>query len=31
MIIDDLKVSYIGIEAGPGVSVSGAEAVLAKL
>jgi alkyl hydroperoxide reductase 1 len=31
MIIDDLKVTYIGIESGGGVSVSGAEAVLAKL
>lgn len=31
MVIDDLKVSYIGIESGGGVSVSGADAVLAKL
>ncbi|PFH47497.1 hypothetical protein AMATHDRAFT_6678 [Amanita thiersii Skay4041] len=31
MIIDDLVVKYIGVEPGPGVSVSGAEVVLAKL
>ncbi|KAJ2815447.1 peroxiredoxin type-2 [Coemansia erecta] len=31
MIIDDLKVVYIGVEPAPGVSVSGAPAVLAKL
>ncbi|KDE07690.1 hypothetical protein MVLG_02149 [Microbotryum lychnidis-dioicae p1A1 Lamole] len=30
-IINDLKVEYIGIEEGGGVTVSGAEAVLAKL
>ncbi|ORY57998.1 Redoxin [Leucosporidium creatinivorum] len=30
-IIDDLKVTYIGIESGGGVSASGADAVLAKL
>ncbi|KAH8107288.1 thioredoxin-dependent peroxidase [Phellopilus nigrolimitatus] len=31
MIINDLKIEYIGLEAAAGVSVSGAEAVLAKL
>ncbi|KAJ1729702.1 peroxiredoxin type-2 [Coemansia sp. BCRC 34490] len=31
LIIDDLKVIYVGIEPAPGVSVSGAPAVLAKL
>ncbi|KAJ1891581.1 peroxiredoxin type-2 [Coemansia sp. RSA 455] len=31
MIIDDLKVIYIGVESAPGVTVSGAPAVLAKL
>ncbi|KAG0227868.1 hypothetical protein BGW42_001721 [Actinomortierella wolfii] len=31
MVIDDLKVVYIGVESAPGVSVSGAKAVLAKL
>ncbi|KAF7295640.1 Peroxiredoxin [Mycena indigotica] len=31
LIIDDLVVKYVEVEAGPGVTVSGAEAVLAKL
>lgn len=31
LIIDDLKVTYVGEETGPGVGPSGAEAVLAKL
>ncbi|KAJ2842342.1 peroxiredoxin type-2 [Coemansia brasiliensis] len=31
MIIDNLKVIYIGVEPAPGVTVSGASAVLAKL
>ncbi|GAA5931360.1 hypothetical protein JCM3775_005004 [Rhodotorula graminis] len=31
LVVDDLKVTYVGIEEGPGVSSSGAEAVLAKL
>ncbi|KAM0751607.1 Redoxin [Meredithblackwellia eburnea MCA 4105] len=31
LVIDDLKVTYVGIESGPGVGPSGAEAVLAKL
>ncbi|GAA5897895.1 hypothetical protein JCM5296_004963 [Sporobolomyces johnsonii] len=31
MVVDDLKVTYIGVESGPGVGPSGAEAVLAKL
>ncbi|KAJ7131362.1 1-Cys peroxiredoxin isozyme [Mycena epipterygia] len=31
MIIDDLVVKYVEVEAGPGVAVSGADAVLAKL
>ncbi|KAF9265756.1 thioredoxin-dependent peroxidase [Marasmius fiardii PR-910] len=31
IILDDLKVEYIEIETAPGVSVSGADAVLAKL
>lgn len=31
MIIDDLKVVYVGVEPAPGVTVSGASAVLAKL
>ncbi|KDR79315.1 hypothetical protein GALMADRAFT_243269 [Galerina marginata CBS 339.88] len=31
MILDDLEVKYIGIEPAPGVTVSGADAVLAKL
>ncbi|KAJ7488919.1 1-Cys peroxiredoxin isozyme [Mycena latifolia] len=31
MIIDDLVVKYIEVETAPGVSVSGADAVLAKL
>ena len=30
-VIDDLKVSYIGVESGPGVGPSGVDAVLAKL
>lgn len=30
MVIDDLKVTYIGVEEAPGVDVSSAEAVLAK-
>ncbi|KAI8142095.1 Redoxin [Fennellomyces sp. T-0311] len=31
IIVDDLKVTYVGVEEARGVSVSGAEAVLAKL
>ncbi|KAG0030590.1 hypothetical protein BGZ81_002455 [Podila clonocystis] len=31
LVADDLKVTYIGVETGPGVSVSGATAVLAAL
>ncbi|ORX44034.1 Redoxin [Hesseltinella vesiculosa] len=31
IVIDDLKVSYVGVEQVRGVTVSGAEAVLAKL
>jgi len=31
MIIDDLVVKYVEVEPAPGVTVSGAEAVLAKL
>jgi len=31
MIIDDLKVKYVEVEPAPGVSVSGADAVLSKL
>lgn len=31
MIINDLKVEYLGVEPAPGVTVSGADAVLAKL
>ncbi|GAA5891664.1 hypothetical protein JCM6882_006160 [Rhodosporidiobolus microsporus] len=31
LVIDDLKVTYVGEETGPGVGPSGAEAVLAKL
>ncbi|KAG0227867.1 hypothetical protein BGW41_003649 [Actinomortierella wolfii] len=31
MIIDHLKVTYLGVEPGPGVTVSGAPAVLAAL
>lgn len=31
MVLDDGVVSYLGVETGPGVSVSGAEAVLAAL
>jgi alkyl hydroperoxide reductase 1 len=31
LIVDDLKVTYVGVEEGPGVSLSGAEAVLAHL
>lgn len=31
LVIDDLKVTYVGEETGPGVGLSGAEAVLAKL
>ncbi|KAI0076488.1 Redoxin [Panus rudis PR-1116 ss-1] len=31
IVLDDLKVKYIGVEPGPGVSVSGADAVLAAL
>ncbi|KAF9357049.1 hypothetical protein BGX34_009622 [Mortierella sp. NVP85] len=31
LVADDLKVSYLGVEAGPGVSVSGVEAVLQSL
>ncbi|KAG0095400.1 hypothetical protein BGZ93_005947 [Podila epicladia] len=31
LVADDLKVTYIGVETGSGVSVSGATAVLAAL
>jgi len=31
LIIDNLVVKYVGVEPGPGVTVSGADAVLAKL
>ncbi|KAI8985801.1 Redoxin [Pilobolus umbonatus] len=31
IIVDDLIVKYVGVETGPGVAASGAEAVLAKL
>ncbi|KAJ7182979.1 1-Cys peroxiredoxin isozyme [Mycena crocata] len=31
MIIDDLVVKYVEVEPGPGVSVSGADAILARL
>lgn len=31
ILVDDLKVKYVGVEDAPGVSSSGAEAVLAKL
>ncbi|CAO3642640.1 unnamed protein product [Mucor hiemalis] len=31
IVIDDLVVKYVGVESAPGVTVSGAEAVLAKL
>lgn len=31
ILVDDLIVKYIGVEQAPGVSVSGADAVLAKL
>ncbi|KAL5504886.1 AHP1 [Sanghuangporus vaninii] len=31
LIINDLKVEYIGVESAPGVTVSGADAVLARL
>ncbi|KAG0368254.1 Redoxin [Gamsiella multidivaricata] len=31
LVADDLKVTYVGVETGPGVSVSGADAVLAHL
>lgn len=31
IVIDDLVVKYVGVEKGPGVDVSGAEAILAKL
>jgi len=31
LIIDDLKVTYVGVEEQPGVTVSGADAILAKL
>ncbi|BGO92150.1 hypothetical protein NBRC10512_000881 [Rhodotorula toruloides] len=31
LVVDDLKVTYVGEETGPGVGPSGAEAVLAKL
>ncbi|KAG2131581.1 thioredoxin-dependent peroxidase [Suillus cothurnatus] len=31
MIIDDLVIKYVDVESGPGVTVSGADAVLAKL
>ncbi|THH07902.1 hypothetical protein EW145_g3064 [Phellinidium pouzarii] len=31
LIINDLKIEYIGVDSAPGVTVSGAEAILAKL
>lgn len=31
MVVDDLKITYIGVEPAPGVTVSSADAVLAKL
>ena len=31
IVLDDLKATYVGVEPSPGVTVSGAEAVLAKL
>jgi len=31
LVIDDLKATYVGVESGPGVGPSGAEAVLAAL
>jgi alkyl hydroperoxide reductase 1 len=31
MVIEDLKVTYLGVENAPGVTVSGVDAVLAKL
>lgn len=31
LVIDDLKVTYVGVEEKQGVTVSGADAVLAKL
>ena len=31
ILVDDLKVTYVGVEEARGVTVSGAEAVLAKL
>lgn len=31
IVIDDLVVKYVGVESAPGVTSSGAEAVLAKL
>ncbi|EEB90647.1 hypothetical protein MPER_11118, partial [Moniliophthora perniciosa FA553] len=31
LIINDLKVEYVGVEPAPGVTVSGADAVLSKL
>lgn len=31
LVVDDLVVKYVGVESSPGTSVSGAEAVLAKL
>ncbi|KAI9318971.1 Redoxin [Dichotomocladium elegans] len=31
LVVEDLVVKYVGVEEAPGVSVSGAEAVLAKL
>lgn len=31
MVLDDGVVTYLGVESAPGVSVSGAEAVLAAL
>jgi len=31
LIVDDLKVTYVGVETAPGLTVSGADAVLAEL
>jgi len=31
LVIDNLVVTYVGVESGAGVSVSGADAILAKL
>jgi peroxiredoxin len=31
LLVDDLRVIYVGVETGPGVGPSGADAVLARL